>query len=1604
MTSLISRIQGFTTALVLLALPTTAQEYEPGTTTYPAADPDGENLDPLQPAIEAENSFDAHLFNGEFFVEATDLVIKGRGFDFEWKRTYRSRANQDGPMGFNWDHSYNIHIKQDGADLILNDGELREDRFVPTNTTNVWGAPGQFRTIYLKDGGTPMDPDDDHYIVVLRHNSKWILNALDGSNTEGKIRSIIDRNGNVMLLEYAGRTGRLKTIKDTLHEDGVNERKIEIRYNLDGYISEVEDFCTDLGISGAGRKVTYSYWNGDPFGGGEDGDLKSVTSPAISGTSNGNDFLSGKTWTYEYSVGASTSVIKHNLEKVIDPKGQLVVKNVYNSAVPTGYGYDRLLRQIIGGGAGPQFNYWYSAQTPSAANNNATSLTIVNDRVGNVRELYYEDEFLALYREFSGRAPNTKALTKVATNRPISPLRSDTSGHIPDPSWPNVSSWDTLISTNDDGLITEIVYPNGRTISRCYDSDNEFARSRANLLTEQITPGVGGSSDNDTLADLTREWSHIGLFNNLAQLRDYRNMMSGFTYDGPAGVEGTLGGCPSSASSIGGSASAARGPLQVVLGQEFPKQESVEIWGFERVPKPPAGVVYSANPDSASGGDGESGGAEPGVSGGGNGLTEACPEEEMSGSALSVGCNCYTHLVNEAGQRTQTTDPEGLVTQFVYYDTVPMFGYLKNIIRDPSGENLIETFTYNSAGHVISYTDPKNQETTYEVNASGQVVRKIGPSPIDVEYVYYYDANDNPIQEDIENVESLVGSGGGVTHNVVATNPWFTTTYTYDLLNNVLSETREVDSSNAPGQEFENKITEKFEYDDNENLALVRRGEAVNGNQPLNSIAYIWDERNLLFERVIAPGSASQSTTGFDYDSTKNLVASHVGMEGVPPRRTDYLFNGYDRLKKVIDPMGNDLSLEYDEAGNVSKQLWNGEHEDNLPTALSNALLREVEYSYDERNRSEDATYSFFRYDGGPTPPNATFATEYNGVNQISATIDAETNRTDYLYDAAHRLSGVGYPHLNGTNIPYMDGNGNPVTIVDVDISSFPSTPASHSATTNLVFDELDRLVQTTDNAQNVTKFGYDSRGNRIQRIDANGVETRFEYDGLNRMTAFITDMDGDGALFSDISDIVTQQVWDDSSRLIGQTDDSGNTTRYAYDNLNRQIVRRMADGTLHQVGFGAAWGAGLSVPDLSGFQSGYDVFGNRVLTLDANGTSIACEYDDNNRLVCREVTPGTTSIKGIQLETYVYDGLGRVVKAVNEDVIVNRVYDSMDNLISEEIDIDKTPGVSGPITERVYDRVGNTTRCDYPGGRTVLTNFDDFNRKSTIVEGALVEEFHYLGRALLEARELSNQLLTSTFQFDYQTGAVRTPTAILHEETSASYLSLNSLTWDGLGNKLAKQGQLTGGIDHAYQYDDAYRLVDTTVTDVGSSATLRHTDYDLDGVHNRDSVTETILAGTPIVMNYTMSSGAPEFDSELNQYSVTPTDSRVYDENGNWIEKRDPATPTILLATIYYDAFNRMVEYQENGGNLHLYKYDCFGRRVVKIVNADSSTPEETRFFYGGRDNWHVIEEQDDQGTTLATYVYGNGVDELISMDRDVDAQSRGGKVLLLDRRAEHG
>ena len=97
------------------------------------------------------------LFNGQFVHDATDLRIDGAGMDFEFIRTYRNQAGYEGPLGFNWDHNYNLWLRVSGENIFRSTGGLGTESFVRHRRFGepgftYWAPPDGTCAVLLEEG------------------------------------------------------------------------------------------------------------------------------------------------------------------------------------------------------------------------------------------------------------------------------------------------------------------------------------------------------------------------------------------------------------------------------------------------------------------------------------------------------------------------------------------------------------------------------------------------------------------------------------------------------------------------------------------------------------------------------------------------------------------------------------------------------------------------------------------------------------------------------------------------------------------------------------------------------------------------------------------------------------------------------------------------------------------------------------------------------------------------------------------------------------------------------------------------------------------------------------------------------------------------------------------------------------------------------------------------------------------------------------------------------------------------------------------------------------------------------------------------------------
>ena len=1520
-----------------------------------------------------------YLFSGEFFTEAEDLRIPGRGLDFVWSRKYRSKFGRDTLLGTGWDWSYNIRIEQIAADrdIRLFDGHSRSDVYSRQGDGS-WAATGFFRTLVKNL--------DDTYTLAFARGGQWNFNALDGRPAEGKISSIGDRNGNALTFAYDA-SGRLVTVTDTLGRD------IEVTYTP-GRIAAITDF--------AGRTVKYEYGGlpqCNPI-------VDAIFNPA---TGHFYVLLAQASWT---ASEAEAIALGGHLVTINDAAENAWVQATFGPLHPgddlwLGFN-DVAVEGTFEWVSGEPVTYtnWAPDCSPACAPE-------PNDLGG--------EDYGAIWRDTRGGPllGEWLDLDNTASHVPSSaPFGVVEIADCPDVSVPggDLMSVTTPIVI---GTPNGNDFPDGKTTSYTYSEGFADERLNHNLLT--ITDGRRNDPRDPTFGDgpyLVNEYAtttdplDVDFDRVVRQVSGDPGDISDFVYvpqeptpeNGQAVMKTIVNDRVGNVREHLFDAGNHQVRLTKYTGRADPDLPTSELTnrpsGPLRAGDPPFfETQYEWNPDSL---------LTRIVHPNGN-VTERVYESDLDPSAPPRTRGNLRILRQLPGTHTPAGDQTVLEESFDYH---PDFGRSSRFVTrnidargnetahayDARGNrigtlhripSIIEEFEYNSFGQLITHVHPDNgsgsrrmddftyytqaedddQEgylkeeiadadnfaltTRYEYDLVGNVVRKTDPRGHDTQVVrnslnqvvqvrsrevtdgsgiryerdVAYDANDNVIRVDIQNLNEA---------GVLQANSHLTTTYEYEILDRVVREVREVDPGHA--------IVREFEYDANRNQTLIRYGEATNGNQPANELRTLYDERDLVFQRIRAPGDPDQSTMAYDYDRNENVVRTKIGLEDTP-RVTTNSYDGYNRLVSATDPMGNVATRHYDENHNVVSQRMEGELVDipvDIPGGGSNVRLAETLRLYDAMDRQIRTRGFFFDTETGARIGDGLSVTEirYSDYSQIVAITDDNGNITALGYDTANRLATTVDAKGNTLTFVY-DANSNRITETSREKSELGGPDETYQ--TSRQFDNLDRLVEITDNVGNTASYAYDSRYNRTRMVDSLGTLTAYRYDGINRPTSTLRVLTKDGSGSGrPVGTIATSANWDDSSRLVQRVDPNGNVTSVTYDTLDRATAVTYADGTEHT--------------------RSYDVHDNGVTAIDANGTVFQNTFDLLDRLVGTEALPGPGVSSDTTFEQRDYDGLSRLVRAEDDDSEAAFAYDSLSNVIRESL--------NGAITTSLYDGVGNMTRCEYPGGRVVTVSYDELNRRRNISNGVgLLASYSYVGPGRVQRRDYGNGT-RSEFEYDGIANAADDfgVKRVIHTQHtlvgSGAVIDDRTYAWNPMYHKTRRADARTSGpmLTHEYGYDSAYRLSDVKVRNL--SSVVRMTSYDLDSAGNRRRT-----AGGP-------NPGAYSAD-EMNQYERLPGSRNTYDENGNLVIA-DPGAGS--ERDLVYDVRNRMVEFTDASTGLrHSYAYDAVGRRIERITDADG-VASTTRYFYDGA---RVVEERDGTGATVASYVYGRSLDEVLTMRR---------------------
>lgn len=1271
------------------------------------------------------------LHSGDLLQSEIDLKIPGRGLDYEFRRTYRSRIQFDGPLGANWDHNYNKRlVVQDGGDIARFDGDARFDVYKFNKDDSTYTTPsGRFDVLSKLPDGT--------YQIRDRHG------VFNRYNSAGLITSITDSNNNSLNFEYADVAGasRLTKVTDTLG------RAIQYQYYTSGpatgHLQKITDF--------AGRTVQFTI----------DGnlDLVAVTSPATS------DFPAGKKVQYGYSTGFAEdqAELNHNLAKVTDAKGQVVLQNTYSL-------FDRVLTQRLGPTGQFQFDYH--------------PLTVVADCTTP------ETLAQAAYRTtVTNRAQNQTVYDFNCQGNPLT-IQNFTRGVRPaDP-----AAYVTHYTYNEDGLPTAVTYPDGNQIQLIYADVQGLPSTVAqwsvgNLMVVRRVPDAkrGGGSPIET------EYQYELLYNKPVAMTDPLGNTTRIWYDYQEGLTASaiaplLGVSVASASPLFPSGLLGIGDVN---GDGVTTQLGGNVVGID-LPKAkdPDGVVQQLAMRFRYTTVGQ---ITRMIDAAGTATDYTYQNGYLSQVTSDVGGLGITRSMTRdaVGNVTSASDGNGKVTQF---DVNPLNQITK--LTDPLGH--FTQFNYDANNNIVQIDRQNLDETGAVANGNALATTKIDYNVLNrptlqrsevaegkfVVTEFQYDANENLtrvvqpegnstfIQYDERDLPYQVVRGYGsadASRTAYRYNGVGKPTQIQDPLDHITTITydgfdRPILTADALGN------TAVAQYDPADQMTQVqRRGPPTVGG---DVTTVLWERKTAYDELGRATGITEGTRNTKLYYNFQNQLAKQVDPQG---RTSSFIYDPVGRLLQQILPNGDKSIATYDGEGRILTQTQQQTH-----AALGMQSFA-TQYAYDAAGRLTQRT----------TPDNAVWKYQYDSLGRLRVVVDPtdithsnsfddlgrltsasdDATQTTYAWDDNSRLTSV------------TDAKGNKTAYTFDALNRRTQVQFADGSVQSVIYSAVSQPTQINLPNGFAVNLAYDAGNQLLSRIiakdNANTGKEVFGYDGLGRMiTGKVLDVNGatqdDLALqFDDQSALLqaTQNAQTIKSKFTAGGDRQSVTYPGGIDiALTRDSVGRLtklAEGSLGE----------LQTTTYAGGMRPYQM-------ANLNGTAAMLAYDAGARINNLSWAKGATSLAQ---HAYSYNALSNITLDNTPSNVGDLYqYDTQGRLTlaSQKVPnapnfVGKTPAQFGAQYAYAYDAVSNWTQQTAKPANT-----------TTAYTANALNQYTQADTADLKYDKNGNLTQDETFTYAYDWRNL-----ITEVRTTADNAVVAQYRYDALGRRVAKVDGLSGDV-----------------------------------------------------------------------------------------------------------------------------------------------------------------------------------------------------------------
>ncbi|WP_164119067.1 RHS repeat protein [Sphingorhabdus sp. Alg239-R122] len=902
--------------------------------------------------------------------------------------------------------------------------------------------------------------------------------------------------------------------------------------------------------------------------------------------------------------------------------------------------------------------------------------------------------------------------------------------------------------------------------------------------------------------------------------------------------------------------------------------------------------------------------------------------------ADAVNDRASYNFYDAAGRLFVTSDAEGQVSRFTYDDT-------GRLIKAVAYAGVHDTDTADTFFTMASWTNGQAS------NAENRVTR-----------TYYNEKSE---------VIYTVDGEGFVTQNEYDVESQVTWTRRFDSAIAATDTTVLADIAGLLGASAYAETA--FTYDANGRVSRTTDAENI-------ITSYAYNGSGQIESMTEAFGTADARATEYGYDGAGRVISEKHAAGTGDEITLGYAYDGLGNLTQETDANGNVTTHEYDVLGRVTKTISPAVGGQSVEVSTSydgfgqtisqtNANGRVTTFSYDQLGRLTGQT----RASGTADAATSSFA--YTHFGDLTETTNANNDKTHIFHDDLGReiLSVDTEGYVTGTayngfgQVESVTRYENAIGAIPAD-GSLPSigsgagndvVTAAGDITSSFAYDELGRLISETrpidtdNNINAVTSFVYDSQGNLVQTVDANGKNSYNYYDDIGRLTLSI---DGEGYAVSTEYNKLDEVL--SVTRHAGQTSgaalnvpptvisdtNTDSVTSYAYDALGRvdSQTQTLTGSATAQVQFtyDAAGNLVKSINANNGVTHNYYNALNRLTdSLDAEGYLTSWTYDDNGNVLTetRYAAAYTGTVDPDTPPTVGAPSSGSDIETGDADTVMTYVYDALDRVTGETRAID---GTSNAETLYEYDAVGNLVKVTDPNlnvaynyydklGRVVLsvdaegyateTGYDSFGdvasvtRYETAFDISAIDENTMPDVATID--DAANDA-TTTFTYDDLGRVISTTDALGFTE---------SYTLDANGNRISVTNKLNGTITNVY--DDRGLLISETLPQTihGANgnviATTVTNTFEYDARGNRTKMTEAagLTEARVTLYRYDLNDRLIETeyaavdvigeDLDTVTADVVPLETAIYDANGNVIE-------TVALNGMrtfhYYDALNRQV------------------------------------------------------------------------------------------------